>query len=156
MLRFSTLAMPSIASIAVLFGSAAQAMDIQVYDRISVNDQGGYIGVMIGGAEQVLTAAGRADQAAQVEKLFTTVLPGDQISVGMVELELNTSVVRQTDADNLVKNPNARLLQVEIAMIMTLKNNGIVLPRNFMRVGDNFRPKDPLGPPPTFAPPPRR
>lgn len=69
-----------------------------------------------------------------------------------MELELNMSVVRQADADNLVKNPNEKPLQVEIAMIATLKNNGIILPKSFIHVGDNFRPKDPLSPPPqTFS-----
>src|SRR5579863_9554211 len=95
LVRFSTLAIPAITSIAVLFGSTAQAMDIQVYDRMSVNDQGDYTGVMIKGAERVLTEAGRADQAAQVEKLFTTRQAGNEHTLGMVELELNMSSVRQ-------------------------------------------------------------
>jgi hypothetical protein len=70
----------------------------------------------------------------------------------MVELELNMSSVRQADADNLVKNPNAKPLPVEIAMIVTLKKNGIILPKSFIHVGDNFQSKDSLSPPPTFGP----
>jgi hypothetical protein len=97
----------AILSAAVLFSGVAQAMPIQVFDRMSVNDQADYTGILIKGAEQVLTNEGRPDQAAQVEKLFTTIIAGDKISVGSGELELNMSVVRQTDADNLVKNPNA-------------------------------------------------
>ena len=155
--RVNRFAIPAVILYAgMLLSGAAQAMDIQVFDRMSDQDQDDYIVLLLKGSEQVLTDAGRADQAAQVEKLFTTVQPGDRNTVGMVELELNLSAVRKTDADNLVKNPNARLMQVEIAMIATLKNNGIVLPRAIMRVGDNFRPKDPLSPPPTFAPPRRR
>lgn len=136
---------------AMLLSGAAQAMPMQVYDRMSVNDQADYDGVLIKGAEQVLTDEGRPDQAAQVEKLFTTIEPGDEHSLGMVELELNLAVVPQADADNLVKNPNAKPLPVEIAIIVTLKKNGVILPKNIMHVGDNFQPKDPLSPPPEFG-----
>lgn len=144
----------AILSAAILLSSTAQAaMPIQVFDRMSNNDQADYVAnVLVGGAEQVLKDEGRSDQTAQVEKLFTTVLPGDQISVGSGELELNLSVVRQTDADNLVKDANARPVAVEIAVIMTLKNNGIILPKSIMHVGDSFQPKGTLSPPPKFGP----
>jgi len=128
----------------LLTAGAAQAMDVQVYERMSATDQGNYTVVMISGAKQVLTVAGRADQAAQVERLFTTKAAGDENTLGMVEFELNLAQVDKTDADNLVKNPNAGLLSVELAMIATLKANGIILPKSFMHVGDNFRPKSPL------------
>lgn len=128
----------------MLFASTAQAaMPIQVYDRMSDADQTAYLDVMLLGAKQVLTDAGRPDQAAQVEKLFTTVEPGDENSLGMVELELNMSVVRQTDADNLVKNPNAKPVKVEIAMIVTLNKNGIILPRASCMWATTFRARIP-------------
>jgi hypothetical protein len=151
-MRAPTLA---IISASLLFTGPAQAMPIQVFDRMSTHDQGDYIGVMISGAEQVLTEEGKADQVAQIKKLFTTRQRGDDNTIGMVELELNLAALSKADADNLVKNPNARPLAVELAMIATLKANGIILPRNFMRVGDNFKPKDPPSPGRT-APPPLR
>ena len=40
-------------------------------------------------------------------------------------------------------NPSARRLEVEDAMFVTLKKNGIVLPESFMYVGDKFHPKFP-------------
>ncbi|MGA7950831.1 MAG: hypothetical protein WCA45_11835 [Thiobacillaceae bacterium] len=140
------------ASVALLFTSAAQAMKIQQFDRMSARDQDDYIVLLLKGAEQVLTDAGRPDQAAQVEKLFTTIEPGDENSLGMVELELNLAAVDKADADNLVKNPDAKPLPVELAMIATLKKNGIILPKSFMHVGDSFQPKDPLSPGPTLPP----
>jgi hypothetical protein len=79
-------------------------------------------------------------------------MAGDDNTIGMVELEMNIAAVNQADADNLVKDPNARSLAVELAMIATLKANGIILPRNFMQVGNDFEPKDPLSPPPKFGP----
>jgi len=138
----------AILSAALVLCGAAQAMDVQVYERMSASDQANYTGMMIRGAEQVLNAAGMVDQAAQVEKLFTTKNPGDQNTIGMVEFELNLAAVDKADADNLVKNPNARLLQVEIAMVATLKGNGIILPKEFMHVGDSFQPRDALMPAP--------
>ena len=139
---------------ALLLTNAAEAMPIQQYDRMSANDQADYTSLLVGGAEQVLKDAGRPDEAAQVEHLFTTRREaGDKITLGMVELELNMSVVRQADADNLVKNPNAKPVQVEIAMILTLKNNGIILPKNFIHVGDSFQPKDRLSPAPMVPTP---
>jgi hypothetical protein len=136
----------------MLLSGTAQAMPIQVFDRMSARDQDAYIALLLKGAEQVLTDAGGSDQAAQVEKPFTTREPGDENTLGMVELELNLSAVRQTDAGNLVKDPNAKPLPVEFAMIGTLKKNGIILPKSFMHAGDSFQPKDAPSPAPqTFS-----
>jgi hypothetical protein len=110
----------------------------------------------LGGTIQVLTDEARPDQAARVEKLFTTIEPGDEQSLGMAELELNLAAVSKADADNLVKNPNAKPLQVELAMIATLKKNGIILPKSFMHVGAGFQPNGPLSPAPTVPPTPPR
>jgi len=132
----------------LLAASAAHAMPIQVFDRMSARDQDAYIALLLKGAEQVLTEAGGSDQAAQVKKFFTTREPGDENTLGMVALELNLSAVRQTDAGNLVKDPNAKPLPVEFAMIGTLKKIGIILPKIFMHVGDSFQPKDALSPAP--------
>ena len=140
-----------IISASLLFSSAAQAaMPIQVYERLSDSDQGEYLGIMIGGAEEML--ADRPDLVAQIKKLFTTRMARDDNTIGMVELEMNIAAVNRADADNLVKDPNARPLAVELAMIATLKANGIILPKSFMHVGDNFDTKQPLSPPPKFGP----
>ena len=139
--------------VAALFDfGTAWAMPIQVFDRMSVADRGNYIGVLIAGAEKVLTEAGQPEAVEKIEKLFTTVLPGDQVSVGSAELSLNLAAVAKAEADNLLKDPNAKPLPVELAMIATLKANGIILPKSFMRVGDDFESNDPLSPPPTFGP----
>jgi hypothetical protein len=153
MKRFNKFLAAALMVTALLLSNAAEAMPIQQYDRMSAKDQADYTSLLVGGAEQVLKDAGRPEQAAQVEKLFTTRVAGDKITVGMVELELNMSVVRQTDADNLVKNPNAKPVQVEIAMILTLKNNGIIMPKSFIHVGDSFQPKDRLSPAPMVPTP---
>lgn len=127
-------------------------MPIQVYERLSEEDKTAYLDVMLLGAEQVLRDAGRPDQVAQIEKLFTTRQRGDDNTLGMVELELNFAAVNKADADNLVQDPNAKPLPVELAMIATLKANGIILPKTFMHVGDNFETKESMSPPPKFGP----
>ena len=152
--RFNKFLVATSLSAAMFVTTAAQAMQIQQFNRMSARDQDDYVVLLLKGAEQVLTDAGQSDQAAQVEKLFTTRQPGDDNTTGMVEFELNLAAVSKADADNLVKNPNAKPLQVEIAMIVTLKNNGIILPKSFMHVGDSFQPKYPLSPAPTVPPAP--
>lgn len=129
--------------------AAKAAMPIQVYERMSGSDQGDYIGVMISGAERLL--AYRPDLVAQIKKLFTTRMGSDDNTIGMVELEMNIAALNRADAENLVKDPNAKPLAVEIAMIATLKANGIILPKSFMHVGDDFEAKDRLSPPPKFG-----
>ncbi len=52
-------------SAAMLFTSAAQAMEIREFDKMAVQDQGDYVGLLVGGAEQVLKDEGRADLAAK-------------------------------------------------------------------------------------------
>jgi hypothetical protein len=139
--RTSKILAATVMSVAVLFTSAVQAMEIREFDKMAVADQGEYVGLLVGGAEKVLKDAGRPEDAAKVEKLFSTTLPGDQHTLGMVEFERNLALARVFDADRVLKDPNAPRLEVEHAMIVTLKNNGIVLPKSFITVGNNFKPK---------------
>ncbi len=54
---------------------------------------------------------------------------------------MTLALARVTDAKNVTKDLNARRIEVEDAMALTLKKNGIILPPSFMHVGDNFKPK---------------
>ena len=125
----------------MLFTSAAQAMEIRQFDKMSVQDQGDYVGLLVGGAEQVLKDEGRADLAAQVEHLFTTTDPGDAHTIGAVEFERNLAILREADAKNAQKNPKDPRIEVEVAMAVTLKKNGIQLPDSFFTVNKNFKPR---------------
>lgn len=127
-----------------LFASASRAMEIRQFDRMSVQDQGDYITVLIDGAQQVLIDTGHRDLADKVDKLFTEVLPGDQISLGMAEFERNLARARVADLQRVIKDPNARRrLEVEDAMAVTLQANGIELPDSFFTVAKRFRPQHP-------------
>ena len=130
-----------ILSAATLLSGAARAMEIQQYDKMASEDKGEYFSLLVGGAEQVLKDEGRADLAAKVEDLFTGMLPGDQISIGIGEFERYLARARVTDTKNIANDPHAHRLEVEDAMAVTLKKNGIDLPQSFFTVNSNFRPK---------------
>jgi hypothetical protein len=128
---------------AVLFSSAATAMEIRQFDKMAVKDQDDYINDLIDGAEKVLTDKGRPDLAAQVEHLFTTKNNGDADVIGMVEFERNLAILRLDDVKHAAAHPNDPRLEVEDAMFATLDKNGIKLPDSFFTVMKDFKPKHP-------------
>ena len=128
---------------AMLSVSVAQAMEIRQFDKMAVPDQSEYVGLLVQGAEKVLTDEGKADLAAQVEHLFTTTEPGDKFTLGMVEFESNLALAREEDAKNVLKNPNSPRIEVEDAMAVTLQKNHIDLPDSFYTVASNFHPRLP-------------
>jgi hypothetical protein len=127
-------------SAAMLFTGAAQAMQIQQFDKMAGQDQGDYIGDLIVGAENVLTDEGRPDLAAQVKHLFTTKNPGDADTIGMVEFETNLALARVADVKRVAKDPNAQRIEVDDAMAVTLQKNHIELPDSFFTVNKDFKP----------------
>lgn len=133
---------------AVLLSAAAQAMEIRQFDKMAVPDQSEYVGLLVQGAQKVLTDAGRSDLAAQVEHLFTTTLPGDKFTLGIVEFESNLALAREADAKRVLSDLNAHRLEVEDAMLVTLKKNNIPLSEDFIggfrAANSGFRPKLPL------------
>ena len=130
-------------SASMLFSSAAQAMEIQKFDNMVDADQKEYVIQLVEGAIKVLRDDGRADLAEKVAKFFTTNDPGGEISRGMKEFEMNLAMARVVDAENAVNDPSKLRLEVEHAMIRTLNQNGITLPKNFMTVMKDFKPKYP-------------
>jgi hypothetical protein len=107
------------------------------------DDQARYIADLVLGAEKVLISAGKPDKASAVEKFFTEVKQGDTNSLGMAEYEINLAKARLADARRREKDPNAKRLEVEDAMAVTLQKNDIELPDSFFTVLSDFRPKLP-------------
>jgi hypothetical protein len=66
-------------SAAMLFTGAAQAMQIQQFDKMADQDQGEYVGLLVQGAEKVLIDEGRLDLQKQVHQLFSTTPPADKM-----------------------------------------------------------------------------
>jgi len=136
------LALPLLAA-SLLAPGAAQAMEIRQFDKMAEPDRDEYVADLVQGAEKVLKDAGKADQAAQVSKLFTTNAGSDRTSVGVVEFSSNLARARLADAQNAAKDPKAQRMEVEDAMGFTLSKNHIDVPDSFYTVMSNFRPKFP-------------
>ncbi len=129
---------------AVLFVTAARAMEIQKFDKMAQDDRAEYVSELISGAEKVLTDEGKPELAAQVEHLFTTNAPDSNISIGMGQFMVTLAMARLTDAKNVAKDPGAARIEVEDAMALSLeKNDGIKVPDSFFTVNNNFKPKHP-------------
>jgi len=120
---------------------STHAMEIQKFDKMSDKDQDEYVAELIIGAQRVLREEGKEDLAEQVHKLFTTEDPQGEASTGMLQFDLLLDRARVADLERLKKDPKAPRLEVEHAIILTLKKNGIELPKTFMAVGNNFKPK---------------
>lgn len=129
---------------ALSFAGAASAMEILQYDKMAVSDQSDYVVALIEGAQEVLINNGQNDLAARVHTLFTEVKPGNKIPTGTQEFETYLAHVRVLDAERYAKDHNVARLEVEHAIILTLKRNGTELPQSFMHVADSFKPKQPL------------
>ncbi len=142
--RFNDFLAATFLSAAMFFIGAAQAMEIRQFDKMAEDDQNEYVAELIVGAQQVLKEAGNPDLAGQVHTLFTTKKnSADQISLGRAEFEANLARAREADERRIGSDPNARRLEVEDAMIVTLRKNGIELPPSFLTVASNFKPKFP-------------
>ena len=128
---------------ALLFPIPAQAMTIQQFDKMAMPDQVEYIADLIDGAQKVLTNDGKPGTAAQVKQLFTTKNPGATGTIGMSAFETSLTSLRAIDDRNVEKNPHAQRLEVEQAMILALRHNNIALPKSFMTVAIDFKPKYP-------------
>jgi hypothetical protein len=128
-------------SAAMLLTSAAQAMEIQKFDKMSQDDRANYVSELIQGAEKILTDDGKSDLAAQVSHLFTTNAPGAHISIGMAEFMRNLARLRVADAENAQKHFTDPRVEVEDAMFVTLQKNYIDLPDSFFTVAKDFKPK---------------
>ena len=119
-------------------------------------DQAEYVADLVIGAQQVLKNEGKAGLAEKVHRLFITDRdPQADVSIGMVQFELLLARARVADLERIKRDPSAIRLEVEHAMILTLQKNDIALPKSFMTVANNFKPKFPLKTATQPAPPSR-
>ena len=151
--RLNALLAVALISSTTLVAGAAPAMEITQFDRMADDDQDQYVAELVVGAQKVLRESDRRDLSLQVNKLFTELQnPGDQLSLGIATFEMNLARARLADLKRIEANPSARRLEVEDAMIVTLRKNNIELPTSFLRVNSNFKPKFPLRSPKQSAP----
>jgi len=128
---------------AISVSGPAQAMTIVEFDKMSDDDQNEYVADLVVGAQKVLREAGQYDLVIKVHKLFTDIHPGDKISDGMSDFAILLAKARVADDLRTQKDPNARRLEVEDAMALTLRKSGIEVPDAFFTVNANFRPNPP-------------
>jgi hypothetical protein len=57
--RFNKFLVAAFMSAAMLLPNMVQAIEIQKFDKMAVPDQSGYVGLLLQGAEKVLTRTGR-------------------------------------------------------------------------------------------------
>ena len=134
-------------SVSMLSAGPAQAMEIRQFDKMDDRDQAAYVGLLVQGAEDLLTNEDRPDLQDQMHKLFSTIPVGDKMSLGMTECERNLALARVADAERATQNSNAPRLEVEDAWLVTFKKNNIPLSPDFIKgfraVNNNFHPKNP-------------
>jgi hypothetical protein len=133
-------------SAATLFTSAAQAMDIKDYFKMADQDQGRFDQTLLTGAEKVLNDEGRADLAAQLDKIFTEVKPGNKLSDATADYQANLGAMLIAEIKREARNPNLPHLQAEKAFRDAAQDNGITLPAAFDTVASNFHPQFPPKP----------
>src|SRR4051812_21227385 len=128
------------ASILVAFLSAvvlsprpAMAMLFSQFDHMSNEDRQNYLNLLVDAAQQVLIQQRHTADADRIHRLFTDIRRGDQMPIGVAELELNLDSARVHDANRAIQSPNAPRMQIETALAMTLQKNGIRITPEFMQ-----------------------
>jgi len=127
---------------AMLVTTSAHAMELQQFELMADDDQYRYIGDLLWGAMKVLRDGGKPEAAGQVSKLFLhDPSDDDQTSTDAV-IDFGKEMVSASayDAKHVSEDPNARRLQVEDVMRVTLKDLGIEVPDSFMTVAGTFKP----------------
>lgn len=133
MKRLNPLLAAMLLSASLLAASAAQAMDIIQFDLMTAKDRQAFLDFQSVAAERVLNQQGRSADAAKVHVLFNDIRPGDNLPVGEAELELNLDASRVRDDEKHIQNPDAPRVQVEVALAIVLKKNGIAITPDFIK-----------------------
>ena len=106
------------------------AIPFAQFDPMSNEEKAEFFAALMGATEAQLNDEGQAADVTKIEDLFTRIEPGDSLSLGMGEWEGNVDAARLADAKRYAVDHSAARLQVEVALIVTLKKNGIVLSKD--------------------------
>lgn len=153
---FSKFLLTAFVSAAMALPNIVQAMEIRQYDKMASQDRNEYVASLVIGAQKVLIDEGKRDLAAQVNNLFAETPAGDDVPIGITEFGSNLDRARVADAKRAAQDPKAHRLEVEDAMLVTLKKNNIPLSQDFIRdfraINKDFQPKLPPAAAPTTPP----
>jgi hypothetical protein len=126
-------------SASFLFSSAAKAMPIPQFDKMTHHQQGAYSVFLFESAANILAAQGDKAGAARVRELFEND-PGQPAKPAVVQYVENTNGVRQLNQQH-ANDPNFKPFEVEHALALTLKQNGIIVPvSKLLQVSQTYKP----------------
>jgi hypothetical protein len=128
----------------MVLSGAAQALDIKDYFKMADQDQARFNQTLLDGAEKLLRDQGRSDVALRLDKLFTEIKAGDQISDGTNEYMANLEDMLKAEVKREAANPNRPSLQAERAFRDVAQDHGITLPPQFETIAASFRRQLPL------------
>jgi hypothetical protein len=131
----------TVLSAALLFTGAANAMQIPQYDKMAQSDKEDYRVLLVDGAANALDGHGKHEQSQKLIALFLD--KGD--NGGSIQLAKNLQALRIINKEN-ASNPNNKepVYEVEHALLLTLKDNGIVIPVSvLLALGKDFKPSSP-------------
>lgn len=124
-------------SVALLlaFAVPAGAMEIEAFDRMSVEDKSLYVFALLDGSKRLLVQQGRKEMAARLVTVFDTVTPSSQVPIAMDQFD------RDLDAARQCHQKTGKTMQVEDALLLTFGKFNIEIPRaELMRIGQGFKP----------------
>lgn len=126
---------------------AAAGMDITEYDKMVDGDRQAYLDFLVDKVQEVLVAHGRNNDAAKVNRLFHGHQKGEPYTEGEKLFKKNLDALRTRDAQRHYSDPNAPRVQVEAALIATLKENKITVPtdaiKELLQMSSRFKPRFP-------------
>jgi hypothetical protein len=122
----------------------ARAMDILYFARMQADDQATYVSEQVEDSAKMLRATGHPDQAAKAIALFKDASPNGGVS--QFARNLKALQAKNTIKQN-VSNSRGVFYDVEAALQLTLRNNGVDVPLKFLETSNrNFAPQLPLKP----------
>ena len=127
--------------VAMGFSTAARAMSIHDFGRMNNDDEATYVTLLVEESAEMLKAHGQPEQASKAIAFFkvTGKFGGTQ------QFASNLRTVDALNKRNAI-NPNNRapVYQVEDAMELTLKDEGIIVPASYLLTASkDFRPSGP-------------
>lgn len=136
----------------LLFPGTAKAISPEDFDKLPCRVRTDYLAGLVDGAIRGLEGHGKTEDAKRLGILFQ-----DQTGSGFVaQFESNLAVVKDLNRDEASKS-SGKFYQVEHAVSLTAKDNGIALPVSFvLTINKEFKPrpeddlsalKEPIWPP---------
>ena len=120
----------------------APAMEILFFARMALDDQATYVTSLVEDSAKMLRATGHPDQAQKAIALFKDPTKNgglNQLVVNMRHLQAQNTMTQSAT------NGRATNYDVEAAMQMTLRRNGIEVPLKFLEsINKTFAPSLPL------------